>query len=61
MTKKDKQAKAGTNPRAFSDDSVGIKVSPMQVLVFCLLYVSVVVICHIGSKMGVSGQPGEGL
>ena len=41
--------------RYFSEDSAGFKIQPKTVLIMSLIYIGIVVLLHIFSKMG--GEP----
>ncbi len=45
-------SKKGGNMKYFSEDSAGFKIQPKTVLIMSLVYIGLVVLLHIYSKMG---------
>lgn len=45
-------AKKPSSMRYFSEDSAGFKIQPKTVLIMSLIYIGIVVLLHIYSKMG---------
>lgn len=48
--------KGSASMRYFSEDSAGFKIQPKTVLIMSLVYIGIVVLLHIYSKIG-SGDP----
>lgn len=46
--------KSGGNMKYFSEDSAGFKIQPKTVLIMSLIYIGIVVLLHIFSKVGSS-------
>lgn len=55
-------SKKAASQRYFSEDSAGFKIQPKTVLIMSLVYIGIVVLLHIYSKLGASKkvetQPG---
>lgn len=45
-------SRKGGNMKYFSEDSTGFKIQPKTVLIMSLVYIGLVVLLHIYSKMG---------
>ena len=45
--------------RYFSEDSAGFKIQPKTVLIMSLIYIGIVVLLHIFSKVGAPSQPDQ--
>ena len=53
-------AKKGSgNMRYFSEDSAGFKIQPKTVLIMSLIYIGIVVLLHIFSKVSAPAPPAE--
>ena len=53
-------AKKGSgNMRYFSEDSAGFKIQPKTVLIMSLIYIGIVVLLHIFSKVSAPTPPAE--
>ena len=50
--KRKMSSKKGGNMKYFSEDSAGFKIQPKTVLIMSLIYIGIVVLLHIYSKMG---------
>ena len=50
--------KGSGNMRYFSEDSAGFKIQPKTVLIMSLIYIGIVVLLHIFSKVG-APEPAE--
>lgn len=51
-------SKKGTSLRYFSEENAGFKIQPKTVLIMSLIYIGLVVLLHIYSKLGGS-KPNE--
>lgn len=52
-------SKKGSGLSYFSEDSAGFKIQPKTVLIMSLVYIGIVVLLHIYSKLGSAGVKTE--
>lgn len=52
-------AKKSSGLSYFSEDSAGFKIQPKTVLIMSLVYIGIVVLLHIYSKLGAAPAPEE--